>query len=187
MSATVTPPQLLTAEEYARLPDDGRCTELVRGRVVEVPNPSIRHGYVCVNVGAEVRDFVRANKLGRVFGNDAGVVTDRGPDTVRGPDVMFYSFHRLPQGPLPETGYADIAPELVFEVLSPSDRWSRVSGKITEYLTAGVTAVCVVDPQHHTATVYRDDRPPQPFDATATLTFPDLLPGFAVPVGRLFE
>jgi Uma2 family endonuclease len=83
--ATVDPPRLLTVEEYARLPDDGRATELVRGRIVEVPPTYAFHGYVCSNISRVVGNFVEAGKLGRVMTNDSGVVTERDPDTLRQP------------------------------------------------------------------------------------------------------
>jgi Uma2 family endonuclease len=186
MSAAA-PPKLLTIAEYLRLPDDGRKTELVRGRVIEVPPPNRFHGFLCLNIGAIIREFVRANNLGRVMSNDSGVVTERDPDTLRGADVMYYSSARLPPGPLPEEGYGDKAPDLVFEVVSPSDRWSEVLGKVTEYLTAGVAVVCVVNPRNRTATVYRDNQNPEPVAADAELTFPDVLPGFRVPMRQFFE
>lgn len=186
MSAAA-PPKLLTIAEYLRLPTNGRKTELVRGRVIEVTPPSIFHGYVCGNIAGILREFVLADALGRVMSNDSGVVTERDPDTLRGADVMYYSFARLPPGPLPEAGYGDKAPDLAFEVVSPSDRWSEVLGKVTEYLTAGVTAVCVVNPRDRTVTVYRDRQNPEPVAADAELTLPDVLPGFRVPIRRFFE
>jgi Uma2 family endonuclease len=155
MSAAA-PPKLLTIAEYLRLPDDGRKTELVRGRVIEVTPASIFHGYVCSQLARHVGNFVVTNSLGRVMSNDSGVVTERDPDTLRGADVMFFSYARLPPGPMPEEGYAEKSPDLVFEVVSPSERWSEVLGKVREYLVAGVAAVCVVNPRDRTGMVYRE-------------------------------
>ena len=70
------PPRLLTAEEYARIPDDGRKTELVRGRIVEGPPTYAFPSYVCSNIARAVGNFVDAGKLGRVMTNDSGVVTE---------------------------------------------------------------------------------------------------------------
>ena len=66
-------------------------------------------------------------------------------DSVRGGDVVFYSYTRLPRGPIPE-GYLEVVPELVFEVRSPSDRWAKITAKVGEYLDAGVLVACVLDP-----------------------------------------
>jgi len=85
-------PLLLTAEEFAEQPDDGRFLEPVRGRILEKERPKPAHGYYCANISGILRDFVRAHDLGRIVSNDSGVVTERGPDTVRGPGVAFYSY-----------------------------------------------------------------------------------------------
>jgi Uma2 family endonuclease len=187
MSMIATLSKLLTLDEYSRLPDDGRKTELVRGRIVEVPPTYPYHGYVCAKVAQLVFNFAEANHLGRVLSNDFGVVTERDPDTLRGADVAYYSFERLPKGPLPRDSYLTAVPDLIFEVLSPSDRRSEVLRKVTEYLTAGVTAVCVLNSENGTAMVYRDNQDPEPFATAADLTLPDVLPGFCVPLRQFFE
>ncbi|MBI1915190.1 MAG: Uma2 family endonuclease [Planctomycetes bacterium] len=179
--------KLLTAEEYRLLPDDGRPTELIRGRVVEMNMPAPRHGYFCANITEVVSGFVRQHDLGRVMSNDSGVVTHRGPDTVRGADVCYYSYLRLPKGPLPE-GYLPVTPELIFEVRSPTDRWSQVIAKVGEYLNAAVLVVCVLDPQTETLTVYHADEIQRVLTADDELSLPDLLgPDSRVPVRRFFE
>src|SRR2546425_123401 len=97
-------PSLLTVEQYSSLPDNGRPTELVRGRIVEMNPPKPWHGYVCTRISRFVDGFADGHDLGRVMINDSGVITERGPDTVRGADVCFYSYQRLPKGPMPR-GY----------------------------------------------------------------------------------
>ncbi len=186
-TATADPPRLLTAEEYAALPADGRLTELVRGVVIHMNPPYPFHGFVCGKIDRLVGNFVDGAALGRVLPNDSGVVTERGPDTVRGADICFYSFARLPAGPMPEDEYLAVVPELVFEVQSPSDRRARILQKVVEYLDAGVTAVVVVNPQTRSATVYRDDRDEEMIPADGELTLPDVLPGFRVAVRQFFE
>jgi Uma2 family endonuclease len=176
---------LYTAEQYAVLPDDGKLTELVRGRIVEMPSPTPSHGYICLNIGAILREFVRTHELGRVVSNDSGVKTEQGPDTVRGPDVAFYSYARVPQGPLP-SGYWP-APELVFEVKSPSDRWPAITTKAGEYLNAEVIVVCVVDAVTQSVVVYLNNEAPRRHTFEEDLQLPEVLPGFAIPVRRFFE
>jgi len=178
--------KLLTAEEFGRRPDVDHCEELVRGKVVVTPPPGAEHSYVCVETAHHLRQFVREHDLGRVLGNDGGVITQRDPDTVRGADVAYYSYGRLPRGPLP-AGYPAQAPEIVFEVLSPSDRWPKVLEKVLEYLNAGVLAVALIDPESLKVHVYRNETSPVVLGADDTLTFPDILPGFQVVVGQLFE
>jgi Uma2 family endonuclease len=185
MTATVTSP-LLTAEEYLLLPDNGQPTELVRGRLVTMNMPAPRHGQICLKTGRLVGNFADEHDLGHVVSNDSGVLTERNPDTVRGADVAFHSYARVPRGPLP-LGYLSVPPELVFEVRSPGDRWSEIHAKVAEYLQAGVTYVCVLDEVTQKAHVFHADQEPRILDADEELTFPGVLDEFRVPVRRFFE
>jgi len=185
--ATATPPQtVMTAEEFAQRPDPGYPEELVKGRIVRMSSPGAEHGRICNKVGRYLGNYVEDHDLGHVLNNDSGVVTERGPDSVRGPDVSYYSYHRLPKGPLPKS-YPEVAPELVFEVRSPSERWPKLLGKVAEYLDAGVSIVCVLDPDARTAQVFDAERPVRVVGEGDELTFPDLLPGFGVLTRRFFE
>ena len=177
---------LLTAEQFRLLPDNGRPHELVRGRVVEMNVPVPRHGILCANVVWELSSFVRPRDTGRVLSNDSGVITEHEPDTVRGPDVSYYSYSRLAKGPTPQ-GYLDVVPELVFEVRSHTDRLSRMYTKVGEYLDAGVAVVCLLDEQTETLTVYRPEEIQRVLEADDELTLPDIFgPDFRVPVSRFF-
>jgi Uma2 family endonuclease len=177
---------LMTAEEFRHMPADGRPKELVRGRVVFMNVPAPRHGQICSKVDRMLGNFAEEHKLGHVVCNDSGVRTERGPDTVRGADVAFYSYQRIPPGPFPR-GYLPVVPELVFEVRSPTDSWGPILVKVGEYLEAGVMVVCVLDETTTSAHVFRNDEPGWVFTAEQELTFPDILAGFRAVVGRFFE
>jgi Uma2 family endonuclease len=186
-TASQATPTLLTAEEFARRPDPGHPEELVRGKIVAMPPAGARHGYVCINAGFLLNLFVRERGLGRLLGNDSGLITRRNPDSVRGPDLSFYSYDRFPRGPVPK-GYLPAIPEMVVEVRSPDDRWRNLHEKVAEYLAAGVTAVLILDPDTSTAHVVHADQPTRVLGPQDTLTLPDILGAeFAVVVGRFFE
>jgi Uma2 family endonuclease len=178
--------KLLTAEEFALMPDPGYPTELVRGRIVEMPSPGPRHGQVCTEVAFILRLLSRERDLGHVVGNDSGVITERGPDSVRGPDVAFYSYRKIAKGPLPDR-YLEIAPDLVFEVMSPSDRWPKVLAKVAEFLEAGVLLVSVLRPKTSTAHLYHSDERVEILGPDDEWLAPEILGDFRVPVRRFFE
>lgn len=189
MSTTmIAPPaeRLFTAEEFQAQPDDGRRTELVRGRVVEMPPTNFLHGVVCYNAALILGSFVKARDLGWVTCNDSGVITRRDPDSVRAPDVAYFSYQRIPKDSPPK-GYPAVAPELVIEVKSPSDRWKEISAKAGEFLAAGTVAVCVLDPETRTVGVYTADEFPLRKTADEELTLPGVFPDFRVPVRQFFE
>jgi Uma2 family endonuclease len=185
-TASAAAPILMTAAEFARRPDPGYPEELVRGRIVPMPPPTRRHGQICSKSVRIFGNFAEEYDLGQVLSNDSGVITEQGPDTVRGPDVAFYSYNRIPRGPLP-ADYGEVAPELVVEVRSPSDRWPKILTKIAEFLNAGVLAVVVLDDESRSAHLSLADRAPRLLGPDDVLEVPEILPGFAVAVRRFFE
>ncbi len=148
-----------------------------------MPPPGARHGAWGSRVDRRLGVFVEDNRLGTVCVNDTGFVAERDPDTVRGPDVAFWTKDRMPEVP---EGYVEVAPDLVVEVVSPSDHYSRVQNKIRHYPTRGVRMVWVVDPEDRSATVYRSLREARILGENDTLSGEDVVPGFSCQVADLF-
>ena len=184
--ATAEMLELMTAEQFGQRPDPGYPEELVQGRVVAMSVPDRRHGYVCGRADRIFGNFVDGRAIGRVMCNDSGVITERGPDTVRGADVAYYSYSRLPKGTLP-TGYGPEVPELVVEVRSANDRWREILEKVSEYLNAGVLVVIVLDPEPQIAHVFSADDAPRTLKTEDELILPGVLDDFRVRVGQFFE
>ncbi len=184
--STVTQARLLTAEEFAQLPqpEDDSQQELVNGVVITMPPPSFYHGLCCSELGYRLGRHVREQKLGWITSNDSGVILARKPDTVRGPDLAFWSSERMPAPP--RTGYPDLAPDLVVEVLSPSDVFPQILRKVQQYLRAGTREVWVVVPEDRSVTVCRPGQEQVILSNGETLSSGDILPGFSCPVADLF-
>lgn len=183
MSATTI--KLLTAEEFMALPNppDGSQQELVRGEVILMPPPKARHGIICSQIVWLLKSFVTPQRLGWVTSNDSGFIQERDPDTVRGPDVAFWSIARQPE--LPEN-YFEIPPDLIVEVLSPDDRRRDVREKIRGYVGAGVPLVWLVDPDARTVTVYPGTLRGTELDEADPLDGGAVLSGFSCRVSDLF-
>ena len=188
MTTSIAPPAvpvtLLTAAEFTARYEHIHA-ELVKGFVKEYPVPWPKHGKICWTFGHLLGNYLDAHDLGHVMSNDSWIQTGTNPDTVRGGDLCFFIYGRLPKGKVPE-GLLPMLPELVVEVRSPSDRWGEIFTKIGEYLKAGVLVVVVLDPATASASVYRTDELQQIYHNGDALTLPDVLPGFSVPVERLF-
>jgi Uma2 family endonuclease len=176
--------KLLTAEEFAELPppDDGSLQELVCGEIITMSPPKARHGIACSKVVIKLGIFIDAGALGTLTCNDTGVLIRRHPDTVRGPDVAFWTHERLPAIP---NSYVDIPPDLIVEVVSPNDVFSHVHRKVCEYLDRGVRLVWIVDPENRELSVYRPGQQPSILSENETVTGEDVLPGFTCRVGDL--
>ncbi len=183
MSATAL--KLITAEEFGRMPNppDGSKQELVKGVIVTMPPPKGRHGIVQLAIGAILHNFVKPKRLGWVV-TEAGTKLERNPDTLRGPDVAFYSISRQPK---PPEGYFEIPPDLAVEVLSPDDRSGKVREKIREYIAAGVKLIWLVDPDAQTVRVYHKSIRGSELDETDTIDGGDVLPEFSCKVADFFS
>ena len=176
---------LLTAAEFARMPNPGHPQELVRGVIVDMPPPKARHGKICGKIVGYLVAHCEAISLGHVLANDSGVITEQSPDTVRGPDVVFVSYVKLPRD-ADLDDYVDIPPDAVFEVRSPSDRWSEILRKVAEYLQLGVPAVYVFDPEPARVHCYFPDQPEQILTVADEFVGTGTLAGFRVPVAKFF-
>ncbi len=143
------------------------------------------HGWIAMNIGASLSDFVKENALGMVTGAETGFYIARDPDTVRAPDVGFICTERVP--PRPVQGFFQGAPDLAVEVLSPTDRASAVLAKVQNWLEAGCRAVWVIDPDRKTVSVYDERNHTTTLGASDELTGGEVVPGFHVPVAEIFE
>ena len=127
-------------------------------------------------------------RLGRLATSDVGVWLERDPDTVREPDIAYFSAARLPLN-MRVTGYAEVVPDLVVEIVSPSDtRDTRraVRGKARMWLRYGVALVWVVQPDTRTVDVYEPDQAVALTD-NDTLDGSEVLPGFTCPISDIFD
>jgi Uma2 family endonuclease len=176
--------RLVTGEELLQHPEWGPC-ELIRGKVVPVCRPNYMHGVLMSEMGGELRAFVKKRKLGDVVVGDSGVYLERGPDTVRGPDVYFISAKRKPEKQ-DRAGYLKVAPELCVEIVSPSDKWSDIKGKVDQFLAFGVKLVWVIDPKTRSAHVYRAGGSVVAIGPGGVLSGEQILPGFELPLKELF-
>jgi Uma2 family endonuclease len=177
--------KLFTAEELLRLPTDGLRLELVKGKLYEMPPDGARHGNVAIRIASRLNAHVETAELGQVFAAETGFVLRRDPDTVRAPDAAFVSRDRLPQGELP-VGFLELAPDLVVEVVSPSDSRREVREKAESWLLGGTRLVWVINPATRSATVYRSLDNFSDLSEDDTLDGEDVVPGLACQLRELF-
>jgi Uma2 family endonuclease len=179
--------QIVTAEELWEMPDvSGQRFELIDGEVVEVPGAGALHAMIVFALARLLEDFVRQHDLGLVIPDGLAYVLWRGPDQVRIPDVSFVSWDRVPEEGIPE-GFWEGAPTLAIEVVSPNDRADDIHHRVQDYLQAGSKQVWVLWPRHQSLSVYRPDADTRELGPDALLDGADILPGFSVRVGDLFD
>ncbi len=178
--------KLLTAEDLLRLHSQGVKGELIEGVLHETVSVGEEHGHIAGIFITFLNIHIRPKRLGRTGGTDVGVKIQRDPDTVREPDVYYVSAERLPLD-VRVQGYLEVVPELVVEIVSPSDSDADVREKIAMWLELGVSMALEVRPASQTITVHRPGVPALTLTDDDVLDGGDVLPGFSLPLSEIFD
>ncbi|MHB8577754.1 MAG: Uma2 family endonuclease [Dehalococcoidia bacterium] len=177
---------LMTAEEYWDQSSKFGRSELIDGRVVVILPASRGHNRTITKTARRLDEYVSAQGLGEVLSGDTGIMLRRNPDRVRAPDVCFIAAARL-AADVPDTGWLEVIPDLVVEVISPGDTMTEVQQKTEEWLRAGVRLVLNLNPQTRTVVASQSLDADRIYHAGDTLTCDPVLPDFSVQVADLFR
>ncbi|MDX2216495.1 MAG: Uma2 family endonuclease [Oculatellaceae cyanobacterium bins.114] len=179
----------LTAKDLERLqahlPD--YPTELIGGEIIVMSPSGLESDEIAIEICAQLRNWVKPRRLGRVLGSSAGFVLPNTDEDVRAPDASFIRAERMPQ---PTESYAQLVPDLVFEVKSKTDSLEKLRQKIQEFIRLGAQVGVLVDPRTQTMEVYRlgvervEDA--QILRNGEFLTVPELLPGWELSVSEVW-
>ena len=174
---------LLTEEEFLTSKYDGY--ELVDGEPVEVPMGG-KSAWLGGEAFHHIRTFLEHNPIGLVFPQDTAFKAwPSRPNHLRKPDTMVFLNGRFPGDEVPE-GAIEIPPDLAVEVVSPGDNARDLEEKVAEYLEAGVRLIWVIYPETRSAHVFRLNGGALRLGADDALSGEDVLPGFTLPLARLF-
>jgi len=181
---TLAATKRFTADEFMAMPD-APDFELIDGQLVERELMGAYSSFVAAKISFELNRFNLERPFGWVFDSDATYRCFKLPDTLRRADVSVILHGRLAGNRIPES-YVSIAPDLVVEVISPTNKAGAVETKILEYLEAGVKLVWVVFPQSRTIHVRRAEGTLRVVREHEQLDGETLLPGFSCSVRDLF-
>ena len=186
VATTATATRLLTAADLLAMPDDGNRYELLRGELVIMPPPSIRHTIVTGRLGRRIGNFVEGRGLHYIDGPEAAAYIEYDPDTVRAADYALYHRRHIPN-PLPDSAYIPgLVPDLVVEVIAPSYGNANAARRAQMWQDAGVRLVVMAYIATRTIVTHGDDGATQHFAMGDRLTLNPILPGFACPVADIF-
>ena len=180
---TTTATGLITAAELLAMPRGyGKRYELIRGELIERMLAEYPQANAVKWIAYALTQYEVDTGYGQVRTGEPGYRLESNPDTVRAPDVAWIAPGRIPPG---TRGYPNLAPDLVVEVLSPGQ---DLSDKARMWLSYGTREVWVTQPAAPVSvTCYRPGQPPVTLYEDDILDGGDLLPGFSVPVWRLFR
>lgn len=161
----------------------GRLCELIDGTLVEKAM-GWQESLLASVLIQWLRNHLDQNRVGVVTGPDG--MTRLFDGTVRGPDVAFVAWERLPAGRLPKSPIPELVPNFVIEVLSVSNTYSEMSRKRREYFHAGVQLLWMVDPRARSIAVYRSVNDVELIEEGGMLDGGAVLPEWQVDSGELF-
>ncbi|MFM9105085.1 MAG: Uma2 family endonuclease, partial [Chloroflexota bacterium] len=148
-----------TVEELEASPPPG-AWELIDGEIIEMTPSGFDSAMAAGTVAALVGAFVLANRLGAVFGSEAGYQPFPDQQTLRAPDFSYIRADRV-ETVANRRGFATIPPDFAVEVLSPSDSRTAAFAKCVWWLEAGVPLVWLADPERRSVTVWTPDEAPR--------------------------
>jgi Uma2 family endonuclease len=178
------PPGKATERDVLRILDhENRLCELVDGTLVEKPM-GVLESYLAGVINRWLGAFVDEHDLGILTLPDGTLRLM--PGLVRMPDVAFISWNQLPNRKCPNEPIPSLYPELAVEVLSESNTRSEMKRKLGEYFSSGTQLVWLVDPIERIVDVYTAPDRFTRLEEGDVLDGGDLLPGFQLPLERLF-
>lgn len=175
----------IKADDFARIAAVLGPCELVEGEIVPLAPAGMEHSEVTMRILLALVAWNRQAKKGRVLTNEIGLVVKEDPDTVRGADVLFISYKRLPAAEKWK-GFLRHKPELVVEILSADVSWKKMEEKVAEYHAFGVDLVWVADPQTQSVRLYPKGKASRVLHGQDELAGGHLLPGFRCKVVEFF-
>lgn len=177
---------LMTAAELQALGEDARI-ELIEGEPAAKSPTGARHAIVSARITRQLTRFALTHPACHVLGNEGGYVLGTNPDTVLAPDIAVLTDDQFQQIAFDNDAFMPIAPALVIEIKSPSDRESEIARNLAIYLHAGVREIWWIRPSERQMTVHRPDRAPEYVGADQTFTGSDVLPEFTLPMPDLLN
>ena len=176
--------QGLTLEEFLSLPERKPALEFEAGVDTRKVSAKGRHSTLQVEWVERINRVARPRKLAFAFSE---LRTTFG-GVSRVPDVSVYRWERIPRDANGEVldEFRD-PPDVVIEIVSPGQSVNTLVRRCLWYVGNGVRLALLVDPQDRSVIVFRPDSRTSALRGEDRIDFGDVLPGFEIVVGELFD
>jgi Uma2 family endonuclease len=151
MAITASEPQqrlMVDWEGYLNLPSELTHYEIIDGEVKPLASPTLKHQKVVRQFLRLLDPVIQGRRLGELLTAPFDFVVRRDPVRTRQPDLFFLSRERFGNiSQIADEPRLEQAPDLIIEVLSPSDTYSTWAEKLQDYHRIRVPEVWAVNPE----------------------------------------
>lgn len=183
VATLATKRKVWTDKQLEALPKDGHKYELLDGELIMSPVHA-NHSTICSRLLISVGTFVQRQKLGEVYDSSAGFKLSE--KLLLSPDVSFVSNATLKKIFIAPDKFLCGAPDLLVEVLSPSDRMMQINRKLDHYFEHGARLAWLINWRKSQVHIYTPDSIEALTQSNDVLTGGDVLPGFKCKLKYIF-
>lgn len=180
-----TPAQVLTLEEFLKLPETKPASEYIDGQIIQKPMPQGKHSTIQGELVPAINSVLKPKRIARAFPELR--CTFGGRSTV--PDIAVFVWNRIPRDENGEVANTFlVAPDWTIEILSPEQNQTRVIKNILHCLKHGTQMGWLIDPEEQSVFVYLADQPTAVYDEPeAQLPVPEFASDFNLTIEGLFS
>jgi len=184
----------LTIDDFMQIYEREGAFEIINGTRIPMSPTKFGHVHLATKLLLAITNHAQKQNLGEAYNEVPFVLTDD-RNWVKGsrvPDVAFVLQARLDDYKANTPDWKDrplmLVPDLVVEIISPTDRYTEVNEKVDRYLDDGVNLIWVIDPARKTVAVH-DTQNKRQYTLTEkdTLSGSDIIPEFTLKLAHFFD
>ncbi|GBE92585.1 Uma2 family endonuclease [Nostoc cycadae] len=179
----------ITDEQFYQLcreNPDVKFERNAKGEIIVMPPTGGETGKRNAGFTADFVIWNRTYQLGEVFDSSTCFKLPNGAN--RSPDVAWIKKERWDAlTPQEKAKFPPIAPDFVLELMSPSDDLEEIQAKMREYIDNQVKLGWLINPQAKQVEIYRPGKPVEILDSPTQLSDEDILPGFILDLGIVWN
>ncbi len=177
--------KMISLDEFLRMPeiDEHPYLEFLEGRIEPKVSPQGKHSSIQTKLAAHLDSFAGRRKFGGAFTELRCTFVGRSII----PDIVV-----LLEGNIAVDEDGEIAnptllpPDIHIGMVSPDHSVQKCRNNLAFSLANGCSLGWLIDPEHKTVHVYRVGRSPEELPEDGILERDPILPGFRLPIKRLF-
>lgn len=175
-------PDLMTAEQLAAPGVPDKFVELIDGELVSMAAATRRHNRIVFNLTSIFREFAVSRPELDYSGDNDGFLISRNPDTVLSPDACLFRAR-------PDTGstWQEFAPEIVAEVISPSNSKAEMAYKRQRFFAAGTEEFWIIEPEAQILHIFHSGGAVETFSSPAVVQCEGIARGLSLSLAELFR